>query len=161
LIQIMVPALGQVQKAGRGVTHKGFNVMSKPIPDKAEVALEYPDKLYIGTFERSARFEAHLDATGIALLLDRPGDAAAHKSVRLHLNYGLFADILRDLADAVSSATPDNATHREDLRDAAEALSDALAAAAGGGCVRGRHRDSEESEGDTPEEEVLLLHVME
>ena len=26
--------------------------MTKPIPDKAEVALEYPDKLYIGTFER-------------------------------------------------------------------------------------------------------------
>src|SRR6266496_1658353 len=31
--------------------------MTKPIPDKAEVALEYPDKLYIGTFERSSRFE--------------------------------------------------------------------------------------------------------
>ena len=28
--------------------------MTKPIPDKAEVALEYPDKLYIGTFERTA-----------------------------------------------------------------------------------------------------------
>lgn len=26
----------------------------KPIPDKAEVALEYPDKLYIGSFERSS-----------------------------------------------------------------------------------------------------------
>ena len=24
--------------------------MTKPISDKAEVALEYPDKLYIGTF---------------------------------------------------------------------------------------------------------------
>ncbi len=34
--------------------------MTKPIPDKAEVALEYPDKLYIGTFERTARFDAHL-----------------------------------------------------------------------------------------------------
>ena len=34
--------------------------MTKPIPDKAEVALEYPDKLYIGTFERTARFDATL-----------------------------------------------------------------------------------------------------
>ena len=25
--------------------------MTKPITDKAEVALEYPDKLYVGTFE--------------------------------------------------------------------------------------------------------------
>ena len=39
--------------------------MTKPIPDKAEVALEYPDKLYIGTFERTARFDAHLDENGI------------------------------------------------------------------------------------------------
>ncbi len=32
--------------------------MSRPIIDKAEVALEYPDKVYVGTFERtsSARF---------------------------------------------------------------------------------------------------------
>ncbi|HET7383684.1 MAG TPA: hypothetical protein VFJ59_13995 [Pseudolabrys sp.] len=38
--------------------------MTKPIPDKAEIALEYPDKLYVGTFERSSRFEAHLDPAG-------------------------------------------------------------------------------------------------
>ena len=31
--------------------------MTKPIPDKAEVALEYPDKLYIGTFELSTHPE--------------------------------------------------------------------------------------------------------
>lgn len=43
--------------------------MTKPIPDKAEVALEYPDKLYIGTFERTARFDAHLDENGISLSL--------------------------------------------------------------------------------------------
>ena len=47
--------------------------MTKPITDKAEIALEYPDKLYVGTFESSSRFEAHLDATGIALILERPG----------------------------------------------------------------------------------------
>ena len=28
--------------------------MTKPIPDKAEITLEYPDKLYVGTFERSS-----------------------------------------------------------------------------------------------------------
>jgi hypothetical protein len=30
-------------------------------------------KLYVGTFERSSRFEAHLDPTGIALIQERPG----------------------------------------------------------------------------------------
>lgn len=46
--------------------------MSKPIPDKAEIALEYPDKFYVGTFEHTSRFETHLDPTGFALTLTRP-----------------------------------------------------------------------------------------
>jgi hypothetical protein len=49
--------------------------MTKPIPDKAEVAVEYPDKLYIGTFERTARFDAHLDEAGISLSLHRRADS--------------------------------------------------------------------------------------
>jgi hypothetical protein len=68
--------------------------MAKPIPDKAEVAVEYPDKLYIGTFEQSARFDAHLDETGISLSLHRTGADNLGKSVRMHFQYGLFADIL-------------------------------------------------------------------
>lgn len=35
--------------------------MTKPIVDKAEVALEYPDKFYSGAFERSSRFETSFD----------------------------------------------------------------------------------------------------
>jgi len=38
--------------------------MTKPITDEAKIALEYPDKFYVGTFERTSRFEAHLDPTG-------------------------------------------------------------------------------------------------
>ena len=66
--------------------------MTKPITDKAEIALEYPDKLYVGTFESSSRFEAHLDATGIALILERPGVYDVHKSIHMHIHFGLFAD---------------------------------------------------------------------
>jgi hypothetical protein len=66
--------------------------MMKPVPDKAEIALEYPEKLYVGTFERSSRFEAHLDPTGFSLILERLGDedvqvnSYAHQfwSIRLH-----------------------------------------------------------------------------
>src|ERR1700675_4464103 len=101
--------------------------MTKPIPDKAEVALEYPDKLYIGTFERSSRFEAHLDKTGIVLVLERPGDADARKSVHMHFHYALFADMLSDLAKMVSAALPGDAPHRDELRQAAKSLADALA----------------------------------
>ena len=100
--------------------------MTKPISDKAEVALEYPDKLYVGTFERSSRFEAHLDPTGIALVLERTGDENVRKSIHMHLNFGLFADILKDLAATVSRIPKDDVTHRKQLTQAVAALHKAL-----------------------------------
>jgi len=53
--------------------------MTKPIPDKAEVALEYADKLYIGTFAQTARFDAHFDKAGISLSLYREGGSDTRK----------------------------------------------------------------------------------
>jgi hypothetical protein len=126
--------------------------MTKPIPDKAEVALEYLDKLYIGTFERTARFDAHLDETGISLSLHRLGDADTRKSVRMHFHYALFAEILRDLAKTVASVPPSDAAHRDTLRDAAKALYLALDPA---------RSDKDDLARMTPEEQALLLHVME
>jgi|SRR5215467_2265169 len=101
-------------------------VMTKPILDKAEVALEYPDKFYIGTFERTARFEAHLDATGISLRFERPGAESERKSIHMHINYELFAEILRDLAATVAAFPANDLLHRESLMKAAEALCLAL-----------------------------------
>ncbi len=100
--------------------------MTKPITDKAEVAVDYPDKLYIGTFAHTARFDAHVDQTGIALTLELPGPVELRKSVRMHFNYGLFADILRDLAKTATLLPPEDLTHRDSLRDAAKALYVAL-----------------------------------
>jgi hypothetical protein len=129
--------------------------MTRPVPDKAEVALEYPDKLYIGTFEHTSRFEAHLDETGISLSLLRTGAADERKSVHIHLHYALFAEILRDLATTVAGVPPADKAHREALRDAARALYQALDA------------DVPESKAAddiarlTPDQEVLLLHLIE
>jgi hypothetical protein len=127
--------------------------MTKPIPDKAEVAIEFPDKVYIGTFERTSRFDIHFDERGISLNLQRGGDAEMHKTVRMHLHYALFAEILRELAKTVSSVPLNSAVNRDTLRDAAKALYVALDAAAGS-------KDDDISK-VTPEEEVLLLHIME
>src|SRR6185369_2263240 len=103
--------------------------VTKPLPDRAEVALEYPDKLYIGTFDRSSRFEAHLDATGLSLTLERIGDADTRKTVHLHLNYGLVAEILQDVARTVAKVPADDVAHREALTEAAAALHEALSSA--------------------------------
>jgi hypothetical protein len=95
--------------------------MSKPISDKAEVAVEYPDKLYIGTFAHSARFDAHLDQTGIALTLELPGPEDQRKSVHMHFHYALFAEILRDLGKT-AAVLPLDDVHRQVLRDSAKTL---------------------------------------
>ena len=121
--------------------------MTRPVPDKAEVALEYPDKVYIGTFERSSRFDAHLDRAGISLTLHRTGDANVRKSIRMHFHYALFAEILRDLAKTVSSVPPADAAHRDGLREGAKALYRALDP---------RRNDKEDIARMTPDEEVLL-----
>ena len=63
----------------------------------------------------------------------------------LHLHYGLFADILHDLV-------PADAAHRDALRDGAKALYQALDP---------RRNDKDDIAQMTPEDEVLLLHVME
>jgi len=102
--------------------------MSKPIPDKAEIALEYPDKFYVGTFEHSSRFEAHLDPTGLALTLTltRPGAEDVRKSVHMHLNFGLIAGILQELAESIGNLPKDDIAHREQLADAVAKLHAAL-----------------------------------
>lgn len=126
----------------------------KPIPDKAEVALEYPDKLYVGTFEQTSKFDAHLDKMGIALTLHRGGDEGVRKSVRMHLHYALFAEILKDLARCIAGATVDE-NHRTAVAKAATALAAALQ-------DTGRNApDIDNVENLTPDEEVALLHILE
>ncbi len=100
--------------------------MAKAVRDKAEVALEYPDKFYVGTFERSSRFEAHMDASGIALVLEHPGDDSARKSVHMHINFGLFADILAELARTADRIPKDDVGHRAELARAVSHLESAL-----------------------------------
>jgi hypothetical protein len=111
--------------------------MTKPAPDKAEEAVDYPDRLYIGTFEHTARFDAHLDGNGISLSLHRRGDADTRKCIRMHIHYFLFAAILNDLARTVAMVPPDDAGHREALRSSARALWFALEPAARNANARG------------------------
>ena len=127
--------------------------MTKPILDKAEVAVEYPDKLYIGTFAHTDRFDAHFDKAGISLSLYREGGSDTRKSVHMHFYYELFAEILRNLARTAALVPPTDIAHRDALVDGAKALSLALESAGG--------KDKDNITQLTPKEEVLLLHVME
>ena len=86
--------------------------MTKLIPDKVELALEYPDKLYIGTFERTARSDAHLDSKWD---LAQPASygRGGHTEVCSHaLSLCAVAEILHYLAKTVSSVLRPDAAHR-------------------------------------------------
>jgi hypothetical protein len=133
----------------------------KPIPDKAEVALEYPDKFYIGTFERSARFDAHLDQTGSRSPCIAPAIPGRADRVHMHFHYALFADILRDLAKTVSGMSLEDTAHRETVREAAKALYLSLDDRGTKVGAAGRKKKADDVSELTPEEEVLLLHVLE
>ncbi|MGA8817851.1 MAG: hypothetical protein WB624_11205 [Xanthobacteraceae bacterium] len=126
----------------------------KPIPDKVEIVLEYPDKFYSGTFERSSHFTAHFDEGGVALAFSREGEDSERKSVRIHIHNALFAEILGELGKTVSAIAPDN-VHGDALANGASALAAALRPLSETAALV-------DDEGFlTPEGEVKLLHLLE
>ena len=98
----------------------------KVIPDKAEVALDFPDKVYVGTFGTNCRFEAKTDGTGVVLKLQRHD--SEKREVDIHLHHGIFAECLEELARSVASQPPIDANHRAALLAGARHLVDALKA---------------------------------
>lgn len=73
--------------------------MAKPITDKAEVSIDFPDKFYHGSFSRASSYEVSADAEGLHISLDRPGEDRRH--VGFHVQYLLLAGILESTAEAL------------------------------------------------------------
>jgi hypothetical protein len=99
-----------------------------PIIEKAEISVDFPDKAYIGGFGRDSQFAVSADRDSVGLRLVRPGED--RREAALHLNYGLLADVLSELAQALAAREPLDDAHRAALYDAANALSAALSRAA-------------------------------
>lgn len=96
----------------------------KPIVDKAEISVDFPDKLYFGAFGRLSRFEAHAEPESMTIKLLRQGDE--RREVMLHLHHFLFAGILDDIAASVEAGATVDAAHAGAVRDAAARLARAL-----------------------------------
>ena len=95
--------------------------MSKhPIADKAEVAIDFPEKLYMGSFTRHSTFEADADAEGVLVRLLRGG--SEKRVVEIHLHYFLFADILDEVASSLAKRPAVDTTHARPLLTAARKL---------------------------------------
>jgi hypothetical protein len=95
-----------------------------PIPDKAEVSVDFPDKAYIGSFTRNSQFDAYAEEDSVAIRLVRPGED--RREAGMHLHYGLLADILVELARSLASRLPLDEQHRVELSEAAGQLSASL-----------------------------------
>jgi hypothetical protein len=91
-----------------------------PIADKAEVAIDFPDKFYVGGFGRDCVFEARAEADGVLIrLVCSEGEKRA---VEIHLHHYLLAGILDDLAQSLAGREPIDEPHRQKLLDAARNL---------------------------------------
>ncbi len=97
----------------------------RQISDKAEVAIDFPDKFYIGGFGRDAEFDARVEDDGILVRLVRTGDEK--RQVEIHLHYFLFANILEEVARSIAAAQkPIDDLHRDPLLNAAKMLVSAI-----------------------------------
>ncbi len=94
------------------------------IADKAEVAIDFPDKFYMGSFGRDCDFEARAEADAVLLRLIRSGEEK--RVVDVHLHHFLLAGILDDLARSLSEREPIDDLHREPLLKAAQRFVAAL-----------------------------------
>ncbi len=95
-----------------------------PISDKAEVAIDFPDKAYMGGFGRDCSFDARADADGMMIRLVRT--SGEKREAEIHLHHFLFAGILDDLARSLDEREPIDETHRQPLLAAARKLAAAL-----------------------------------
>ena len=96
----------------------------KPITDKAEVSIDFPDKAYVGSFGRHSGFDVSADAEGITLKLLRSGED--RRTAEIHLHYYLCADIVAELARAIAARPPIDEPHRDRMLTSAKELVRAL-----------------------------------
>jgi hypothetical protein len=95
-----------------------------PIIDKAEVAIDFPEKFYSGGFGRDSVYEARAEDEGVLIRLVRQG--SDKRAAAIHLHHFLLAGILEDLARSVDEREPIDTVHREPLLQAARAFAAAL-----------------------------------
>ena len=98
--------------------------MTKPVLDKAEVSIDFPDKFYMGSFGLGSKVEARAEDDGLFIKLLRTG--AQKRVVEMHLHHQLLADILAEWADSLAGGPPMQADHRKTLKDALKRVEKAL-----------------------------------
>ena len=98
--------------------------MAKPIIDKAEVSIDFPDKFYMGSFGRDSSVDVAADADNLHLTLEHGGEQ--RRKVGLHIHYYLLAEILEEAAAALAALPPLDEPHRTAVEAGARKLASAV-----------------------------------
>lgn len=111
--QVGLEARGTAGKETRGR-------MSKPITDKAEVSIDFPDKFFMGSFGRGSRYDVTADGEGIHLHLERIH--GEKRRVEFHVHYYLLAELIAATAEAIASVDHIDEHQKAALKEAAARL---------------------------------------
>ena len=98
--------------------------MKRPIIDKAEISVEFPNKSYFGSFGRHSVFDVAADDHGVHInFAHRQGEK---RRVGCHIQYYLLADILASIGAGLGGLKTLDASHAEALQRGAKAIDKAL-----------------------------------
>jgi hypothetical protein len=84
-----------------------------PVPDKAEFAIDLPDKFHMGSFGKEAKFVAAAENDGIMIKLFAAG--GKKREAQIHLHHELLADILMEWASSLKKEPKMSDVHQENL----------------------------------------------
>lgn len=98
--------------------------MRKPIIDKAEVSIDFPNKYYQGSFGRGSRYDVTVDTRGIHIDLERGGQEK--RKVAFHLHHHLFTGMLDSIADELSDKQVLEDLDRQQLGEVVDKLAKVL-----------------------------------
>jgi uncharacterized protein (AIM24 family) len=96
----------------------------KPIEDRVEISIDFPDKFYRGAFEGESRYDARAEGDGLVMHFERGGDEK--RSVSVHLHHNVLAGLLTAWAESLKDADPVDKRHAADLKSALHAVEKAL-----------------------------------
>jgi hypothetical protein len=102
--------------------------MKKPITDRAEVSVDFPDKAYYGSFGQHSSYAVRADEHGLHIDLDRGSGEKRH--VGFHIHYFLLADIFDAAGGELAKMKSMDEVHRSALQMGADKLAKAIKAIA-------------------------------
>lgn len=100
--------------------------MKEPIPDRAEVSMDFPEKAYYGSFTRHSTFDVSADREGAHIFLEHRGGEM--RRFGFHVHHHLLADLIEALGKSIAACEDLDAEVRRELVSAGKSFAAVLKA---------------------------------